>query len=80
MSSRPNTVQKVEALRGYQVEVLGHVRERMTDEGDPVTPDEMRAFQSKIDALMQDFQEKGDLNKSATLNGIAVDAVQIPQI
>jgi len=43
-----NAGQKVEALRGYQVEMLGHVRERMTDEDDPPSVDEIEKLQAQI--------------------------------
>jgi len=43
-----NAAQKTEALRGYQVEVLGHVRERMRDEDEPPSVEEMDKLQEQI--------------------------------
>jgi len=40
--------QKIDALRGYHVEVLGHVRERMTDEHNPPSTEEIEKLQGQI--------------------------------
>lgn len=75
-----NAGQKVEALRGYQVEVLGHVRERMTDEDDPPTADQLRDFQSTLDERMPDIGGTSKLNVTPQADPAATAKLDIPEL
>ncbi len=46
---------EVTALRSYQVDVLGHIRDRMTDEEKPTTKKEMEQFQQTLEGPLAGF-------------------------
>jgi len=74
-----NAAQKTEALRGYQVEVLGHVRERMTDEHDPPSVEELREIDRRItDELPPDMNLAIEPSSTETSGpNISLDNVDI---
>lgn len=53
--AQKDTLQSVEdhiqALTHYQINVLGHVRDRMSDEKNPASKDDMESFQQDMDGL-----------------------------
>jgi len=75
-----NTGQKVEALRGYQVEVLGHVRERMTDEDDPPSAQELREFQQNMEDRLSTIPQMDRWDDGASNNPVPTANLDIPQM
>jgi hypothetical protein len=60
---------ETDALQTYQVDVLGHMRNRMTDEDNPVTKEEMEQFQREMDErLPQAAYANGAENSPNTPN------------
>ena len=64
--------QTVDAIRRYQTDVLGHARDRLSDEDNPPTMDELRDIQQAIRAAPQAVKdampspEQGDLDAART--------------
>lgn len=75
-----NAAQKTEALRGYQVEVLGHVRERMRDEDEPPSVDELKDFQVILNERMPDIGNTGKLNVTPQADPAATAKLDIPEL
>lgn len=78
LNSRKN-IEKVEnyirELQSYQVNVLGHIRDRMTDERNPPQKQELEHFQEDVKNHMSAFEQK----RAVVLNEeIAVQPTRIP--
>ena len=58
------TTQRIDRLRRYQVDTLGHMRERMQDKHDVVTQDELDGFEKDLSAKDTDITMSQDDNNS----------------
>jgi hypothetical protein len=72
--------QNTEALQTYQVDVLGHIRNRMTDEDNPVTKEEMEQFQKDMTEKMPAFATGNELGNAPKVELAPSGAMQIPKL
>ncbi len=54
-------------LGTYQVDVLGRIRDRMSDDANPPSPEELEVFQRDIVEQMPDLQVEGRANDSVSV-------------
>ena len=66
------TRQRIEDLRHYQVDVLGHARDRMNDQDDPFSKKELQEMQKEIyEQALPSIQSKLQPESTQTLNELS---------
>lgn len=68
-------------LETYQVDTLGRIRDRMSDETNPVTEAEMEVFQKQLDEGMQKYQAVSATSPSSSGDpGLSASTIAIPNL